>query len=91
MGKNKEKDTEKGTKNYETDANGRYVFLRTKKLRNWIRAVEPKFCTERATIFTESWKKTEGKPIIIRKALAMAEYLSRMTIDIRPGELIVGH
>lgn len=66
-------------------------FARTQKLRNWIRNSRPELCTERAVLFTESWKATESEPTIVRKALAMAHVLENMTVYINPDEIIVGN
>ncbi len=46
---------------------------------------------ERSRYFTESWKQTEGQPMSIRKAKALANHLSKCSIFIRPEELIVGY
>jgi len=64
---------------------------RTRQLRDTMLAVTPKLCAERARLYTESWKETEGEPVVIRRAKAFDKVLSEMTIFIRPGELIVGN
>ena len=46
---------------------------------------------ERALIITKSYQFHEEKPQIIRKALALREILSKMSIVIRDNELIVGN
>ncbi|KPU27224.1 formate acetyltransferase [Caloranaerobacter sp. TR13] len=46
---------------------------------------------ERALLYTESYKKTEGEPTIIRRAKATAHILDNVKISIRDGELIVGN
>lgn len=48
-------------------------------------------CTEKAQIITESFKKNDGWPEIVRRARAVADYLDRKTIFIEPDELIVGN
>jgi pyruvate formate-lyase/glycerol dehydratase family glycyl radical enzyme len=45
---------------------------------------------ERARFITQSYKNTEGEPIVIRRAKAMANYLDNKTIDIGPNDLIAG-
>jgi benzylsuccinate synthase len=45
---------------------------------------------ERTRHFTESWKQTEGEPVVLRRAKAFAHHLDLMEISIRPNELIVG-
>ena len=50
-----------------------------------------KLCLERARLYTESYKQTEGEPIIIRRAKALAHVLHNMTVYINDGERIVGN
>ena len=64
---------------------------RTRQLRDSMLAVTPKLCAERARLYTESWRKTEGEPTIIRRAKALDNILGNMSIFIRPGELVVGN
>ncbi len=64
---------------------------RTKHLRDTMLVVTPKLCSERARLYTESWKETEGEPTVIRRAKALEKVLSGMAVFIRPGELIVGN
>lgn len=46
---------------------------------------------ERALLYTESHKQTEGEPVIIRRAKATAHILDNVRISIREGELIAGN
>ena len=46
---------------------------------------------ERSRYFTESWKTTDGEPLSLRKAKAIANYFKNCTLFIRPEELIVGY
>lgn len=48
-------------------------------------------CIERARLYTESFKATEGLPMVIRRAMALAHILDNMTIYILDDELIVGN
>ena len=48
-------------------------------------------CTERAKIYTEVYKKNENKPLIVKRAIALYETLTRMTVFIDDKELIVGN
>lgn len=48
-------------------------------------------CPERAEIITESFKKTEGEPIVLRRAKAFADILAQMTIYIEPNMMIAGN
>lgn len=45
---------------------------------------------ERAQLFTDSFKKTEGQPIVLRWALALANILEKHPIHIEKEEIIVG-
>ena len=64
---------------------------RTQSLRDMVLEAEPSLCHERAVLLTASWRESEGKPTIVRRALALAKVLREMTIYIQPGELIVGN
>lgn len=46
---------------------------------------------ERAKLLTESYKQTEGKSMVLRRALGLRYILENMSIYIRPEELIVGN
>jgi pyruvate-formate lyase len=46
---------------------------------------------ERPQLLTESYKMTEGEPMVIRRAKAIAHILDNMTIYIQPWERIVGN
>ena len=48
-------------------------------------------CGERGVIITESFRKTEGEPQAIRRAIAFKDVLEKMTIRIDDNELIVGN
>ncbi len=64
---------------------------RTNKLRNELIKTTPRICVERARIFTESMKQSEGLPIVKRRAQAYCDVLDKMSLYIREGELIVGN
>lgn len=66
------------------------IHWRTKQLNDILVAVHPEICVERARIVTESYKETEGQPMIIRRAKAMKKLLAEMTIFIQEDQLIVG-
>lgn len=51
----------------------------------------PTICTERAKFYTDIYREFENTPVIIKRALALERTLSRMTIFINDGELIVGN
>ena len=50
-----------------------------------------KIDTERPRLLTESYRMTEGEPMVIRRAKAIAHILDNMTIHIQPWERIVGN
>ena len=50
----------------------------------------PEIEAERAVLLTESYRETEGQPIVLRRAKAFAHILDGLPITIRPLELIVG-
>ncbi len=64
---------------------------RIQKLREELVETIPEICSERAVIFTESMKKSEGQPIIKRRADSFYDVLDKMSIFVRDGELIVGN
>jgi len=46
---------------------------------------------ERARLYTESHRATEGQPVMLRRALAVAHVLDEVEISIRDGEIIAGN
>jgi len=50
----------------------------------------PRVAVERALLFTESFRATEGEPLVLRWAKALAHVTERMPITILADELIVG-
>lgn len=50
----------------------------------------PEIESARAKLITESYRRTEDKPVILRRALAFEHILDNIPIVIRPGELVVG-
>lgn len=63
---------------------------RTAKLNEELLDVKPEMCADRARLVTESYKETEGEPIVIRRAKAMKKVLEEMKIFIQQDQLIVG-
>ena len=61
------------------------------RLQERMNARVPTICPERAEIITESFKQTEGEPIVIRRAKAFEAILEQMTVYIEPDSLIVGN
>lgn len=66
-------------------------FWRTVKLNNELLLVKPEMCIERARIVTESYKQSEGEPMVIRRAKSIADVLTKMTIFIQKDQPIVGN
>ncbi|HOO32398.1 MAG TPA: pyruvate formate lyase family protein [Thermotogota bacterium] len=64
---------------------------RTSRLRKRLMDTDPYICPERAVIFTETMRETEGEPIVIRKAKSFARVLEKMSLVIGEDELIVGN
>ena len=50
----------------------------------------PQIEADRAVLLTESYRATEGEPMIKRRAKAFAHILENLPVTIRPNELIVG-
>ena len=50
----------------------------------------PEIEADRAVLLTESYQKTEGEPIVMRRAKAFAHILANIPITIREEELVVG-
>jgi formate C-acetyltransferase len=69
----------------------RAIVNRGLRLKQYVYSHEPALCPERAEILTETFRRTEGLPIGLRRARAFEAILARMTIYISPDELIVGN
>ncbi|MCX5999080.1 MAG: hypothetical protein NTU41_05660, partial [Chloroflexi bacterium] len=52
---------------------------------------EVKLCLERARLITQSYKETEGEPMVLRRAKALKKILENMTIYIQDKERVVGN
>ena len=66
------------------------VTERIEKIRqNYVNA-KPAISCERAWLWTESHKKTEGLPVCIRRARAFYDCCDQLTVHIFEGELVVG-
>ena len=64
---------------------------RTQVLRDRLLSTTPEICVERARLLTESYKRMEVQPQIIRTAKALQKILEEMTIFIEDGQLIAGN
>ena len=63
---------------------------RVEKLKRMILDATPYVESERAVLVTESFKETEGLPVILRRAKAVEKIFNQLPITIRDDELIVG-
>lgn len=66
-------------------------FSRIEKLKNQLFQNKREVSIERALLYTESYKNTEGLPSIIRRAKATENIMDKVEISIRDGELIAGN
>ena len=62
---------------------------RIARLREDIAGRTPEIDSERAVLYTRSWKATEGEPVEMRRAKALREILENQTVFIKKGELIL--
>ena len=69
-----------------TSAGDRVARLRERFLRG-----QREVCIERSRYLTESYRRTEGQPAVLRQARALEHILSRITVRIEPDELLVGN
>jgi len=60
------------------------------RLREYILATRRELFIQPARIETESYKQTEGEPVIVRRAIAFRDIARGIEIRIHPDELIVG-
>ena len=63
---------------------------RIQKAKNEYVNNKPSISYERARIWTESYKRTEGQTEIVRRAQAFKDVCRELVVTIFPGELIVG-
>lgn len=66
-------------------------FPRINRLRLKMQNRRANICSERAVLYTESFRQTEGEAFILRKAKAFAHTLKNMTIYIEKDSLIFGN
>ena len=50
----------------------------------------PRLSSDRSRIVTNSWKETEGQPMVIRRAKLFQKVMEEISISIREDELIIG-
>lgn len=63
---------------------------RIEKLRQVIIDAVPQVESERACLITESFKETEGLPMVLRRAKAVEKIFNELPVTIRDNELVVG-
>ncbi len=66
-------------------------FPRVRRVRADLMAAMPAICPERALLITESYRETEGQPMVLRRAKALERILANMSIFIEKDQLIVGN
>ena len=64
---------------------------RIQRLKDALFANPREISLERAVLYTESHRQTEGEPVIIRRAKATAHILDNVAISLRDDELIAGN
>ena len=64
---------------------------RVEKLRDALHVDKYPLSVQKSRFWTESFKKTEGEPMVMRRARAFEAILENITIFIEDGELIVGN
>ena len=64
---------------------------RLTKLKKQLEVAKLPLCIEKFKLMTESYRETEGRPEILRRAKALANVLDNIPIFIEDGELIVGN
>ena len=64
---------------------------RIQRLKDALFANPREISLERAVLYTESHRQTDGEPVIIRRAKATAHILDNVAISIRDDELIAGN
>jgi formate C-acetyltransferase len=60
-------------------------------LRQGFLSRRPSICSDRSVLVTDSYRKTEALPPVLRQAMAFDKVLSEVPIWIQEGELIVGN
>jgi len=64
---------------------------RVQRVRKNLMAITPSICPERALLITESYRETEGQPMVMRRAKALDKILRNMSIYIEDEQLIIGN
>src|SRR5690606_37765594 len=64
---------------------------RIRALRERVAVDRYPLCIEKIRLLTESFRRTDGEPRILRRARSLAHVLENISIFIEDGELIVGN
>jgi formate C-acetyltransferase len=64
---------------------------RVEKMLGYVNSVRAGICLERARYYTESYKRTESLPQIVRRAMALENTLEKMSLYLLPGSLLLGN
>lgn len=64
---------------------------RIEKMLAYVNSIHAGICIERARYYTESYKRTESQPQIIRRAIALEHTLENMSLYLLPGSLLMGN
>ena len=73
-----------------TSLEARSKRARVDRMLEGIRRKPPRIAVERAQLMTESFRRTEGAPVVLRWALALEHVLKNIEITIGEDDLIVG-
>ncbi len=73
-----------------TSLEARSKRARVDRMLQGIRRKPPRIAVERAQLMTESFRRTEGAPVVLRWALALEHVLKNIEITIGEDDLIVG-
>ena len=74
-----------------TSEKARAKRARVNRMLAGFRAKPPRVAIDRARLYTESFKQTEGMPMMLSVAKALEHIMSKIDIFIGDDELIVGH
>lgn len=74
--------------NFELDRNNKFPRIERLLEKYW--ECTPEVDIERARIYTESYKSTEGEDVLIRRAKAFREYCEKRVINIPEDQLLLG-
>ncbi len=66
-------------------------YPRVRRVRSELMSIKPSICPERAQLITESYRETEGQPMVLRRARALDKILREMSIYIEDGQLLIGN